>query len=71
MLWAALLLPPPDDTPTSSDDPLLGLGTWAMQFSPRVAVVDEAVVMEVEASVRLFKGKRALRDRVVTESKAR
>jgi protein ImuB len=69
MLWAALLLPPVDDTPTSSDDQLLGLGTWAMQFSPRVAVVDEAVVMEVEASVRLFRGKRALRDRVVTESK--
>jgi protein ImuB len=69
MLWAALLLPPPDGTQTSSEDALLGLGTWAMQFTPRVAVLDEAIVLEVEASVRLFKGKRALRDRVVTESK--
>lgn len=69
MLWAALLLLPPDGTPTSSDQALRGLAIWAMQFSPRVAVVDEAVVVEVEASVRLFRGKRALRDRVVTESK--
>ncbi|PWQ83224.1 DNA polymerase, partial [Stenotrophomonas maltophilia] len=29
---------------------------------------DEAVVMEVEASTRLFGGKRALRDRVVEEA---
>jgi protein ImuB len=68
MLWAALVLPlGPGSTPPSSDA-LQGLGTWALQFTPRVAVVDEAVVMEVEASTRLFRGKRALRDRVVQES---
>ena len=70
MLWAALLLSPrPDDTPPSNDDALRGLATWALQFSPRVAVAADAVVMEVEASVRLFGGKRALRDRVVEQSK--
>lgn len=69
MLWAALLLPlGPDNTPPSSDA-LLGLATWALQFTPRVATVCEAVVMEVESSTRLFGGKRALRDRVVQESK--
>jgi len=69
MLWAALLLPPrPDGTPPFNDA-LHGLAIWALQFAPRVAVVQEAVVMEVEASVRLFRGKRALRDRVFTESK--
>ena len=50
MLWVALLLPnepPPDDA-------LRGLATWALQFTPRVATLDEAVVMEVEASTRLF-----------------
>lgn len=37
---------------------------WALQFTPRVAFADGAVLMEVAASVRLFGGKRALRDRV-------
>jgi len=70
MLWVALLLSPrPDDTPPSNDDALRGLATWALQFTPRVAVAADAVVMEVEASVRLFGGKRALRDRVVEQSK--
>jgi protein ImuB len=70
MLWAALLLsPPPDDTPPSNDDALRGLAIWALQFTPRVAVCVDAVILEVEASVRLFGGKRALRDRVVHESK--
>jgi protein ImuB len=69
MLWAALLLPPrPDATPPFSDDALRGLATWALQFTPRVAIVAGAVVLEVEASVRLFRGKRALRDRIVVES---
>ena len=67
MLWAALLLPlGPDATPPPNDT-LHGIATWALQFSPRVAVSDEAVLIEVEASVRLFGGKRALRDRVVQE----
>lgn len=70
MLWAALLVSPsPDDTPPSNDDALRVLATWALQFTPRVAVSAGAVVMEVEASVRLFGGKRALRDRVVEESR--
>jgi len=69
VLWAALLLPPrPDATPPFNDDALRGLATWALQFTPRVAIVAEAVVLEVEASVRLFRGKRALRDRIVQES---
>ncbi len=62
MLWAALLLsadgsPPPPDAQR-------GLATWALQFSPQVASVDEAIVMEVQASLRLFGGADALRERV-------
>jgi protein ImuB len=68
MLWAALLLPLGPDTKPPPNDQLHGLATWALQFTPRVASVDEAVVMEVGASVRLFGGRRALRDRVVQES---
>jgi len=67
MLWAALLLPTGPDATPPSDDALRGLAIWALQFTPRVAVSGEAVLMEVEASARLFGGKRALRDRVVQE----
>lgn len=67
MLWAALLLPPgPEGTPPS-DETLRGVATWALQFTPRVASSEEAVLLEVEASTRLFGGKRALRDRIVQE----
>lgn len=68
MLWAALLLPPGPNNAPPSPDALRGLATWALQFTPRVAVLHEAVVLEVEASTRLFGGRRALRDRVVHES---
>jgi len=67
MLWAALVLPLGPDATLPSNDTLRGIATWALQFTPRVAVSEEAVLMEVEASVRLFGGKRALRDRVVLE----
>lgn len=67
MLWAALRAsldltsPPPTDVQRRLSD-------WALQFTPRVALLEEAVVMEVEASTRLFGGRRALRDRVLAES---
>lgn len=41
---------------------------WALQFSPRVALAEAAVVMEVQASLRLFGGWRALRERVQAEA---
>jgi protein ImuB len=67
MLWAALLLPlRPDGTPPP-DEALRGVATWALQFTPKVAISEEAVLMEVEACTRLFGNKRALRDRVVLE----
>ena len=44
------------------------MAIWALQFTPRVTVSEDAVLMEVESSTRLFKGKRALRDRVVAEA---
>lgn len=69
MLWTALRLPPGADASPPSPDALRGVAIWALQFTPRVAVLDEAVVAEVEASVRLFGGKRALRDRILSESK--
>lgn len=69
MLWAALLLSPGSDGLPPPTDALHGLATWALQFTPRVALVDEAVVMDVETSTRLFGGERALRDRVLQEAR--
>ncbi|WP_276809802.1 Y-family DNA polymerase [Castellaniella defragrans] len=69
MLWAALSLPcAPDGTPPSSEA-LHGLATWALQFTPRVALADEAVVLEAEASTRLFGGRRALHERIDAEGR--
>lgn len=68
MLWAALLSSLSSDSCPPSDDQLRGLATWALQFTPRVATADEAVVMDVDGSTRLFGGRRALRDRVLQES---
>ena len=72
MLWAALL---PDNLPSDESrrtDAVSGLATWCLQFTPRVAVVEPSsesptVVMEVEASIRLFGGKRKLVERVRDE----
>jgi protein ImuB len=73
MLWAALL---PDNLPCDESrrtEATSGLATWCLQFTPRVAVIEAlsaspAVVMEVEASARLFGGKRRLVERLREES---
>jgi protein ImuB len=73
MLWAALLpnhLPCDESRRTEATS---GLATWCLQFTPRVAVIEAlsaspAVVMEVEASARLFGGKRRLVERIREES---
>lgn len=48
----------------------LHLGWWALQFTPRVALLEDAVVLEVQASERLFGGARVLRERIVDEARA-
>lgn len=40
------------------------LSWWALQFSPRVCELEQAVLLEVQASVRLFGGSRALLNRI-------
>ena len=68
MLWSALLLPCPDAAATPIDAARQALAVWALQFTPRVAIADEAVLMEVAGSLRLFGGRRALTERVWAES---
>ena len=63
MLWAALLSPClPNVSLPQREDRLREVATWALQFAPRVAIVEDAVLLEVQASLRLFGGWPALRN---------
>lgn len=58
MHWVALL-PVLQPSSASPIDPH-SLGIWSLQFTPRVTLVEDLVLAEVEASVRLFGGIEAL-----------
>jgi len=45
------------------------LGWWCLQFTPRVAILDDGVIAELEASHRLFGGKACLVQRIENESR--
>jgi protein ImuB len=59
MYWIALQPSPDEDA--------LAWAYRALQFTPRVACVDEAVVLEAGASERLFGGRRRLARRLLKE----
>lgn len=63
MRWLALCC-----TPDAPQGDLGALGWLALSFTPRVARLEEAVVAEVSASLRLFRGARALRERLQAEA---
>ncbi|HEX2011036.1 MAG TPA: DNA polymerase Y family protein [Roseateles sp.] len=72
--WLALLgsASAPDGSPgdaAAREASLRALGWWALQFSPRVARLEEAVVLEVAASLRLFGGARRLHRRLWREAR--
>ena len=52
--WAALLTDADCDSSLRIDP--VGVSVWALQFTPRVAKTDQAVLLEVEQSLRLFGG---------------
>lgn len=58
----------PDDMPLVLD--ATHLAWWALQFTPRVACLEDAVVLEVHASERLFGGAMMLGQRIVHEAQA-
>ena len=59
MLWVALqALPEP--APAELADGCTALGWWALQFTPKVARVDDALLLELSASERLWGGRSAL-----------
>lgn len=54
---------PPPDVGHAAPSPILSpeaLGWWALQFTPRVAWLDEALVLEVSACERLWGGRQQL-----------
>jgi protein ImuB len=59
MYWIALL--------PSHEDECCAWGWRALQFTPRVAQVDEALLLEVSASLRLWGGRKRLLRRLVHE----
>jgi protein ImuB len=63
MCWLALCCTP--DAPDGDRDALAWL---ALSFTPRVARLEEAVVAEVSASLKLFRGARALRQRLQAQA---
>ncbi|WP_077038037.1 DNA polymerase Y family protein [Pelomonas sp. KK5] len=67
MHWLALLLtspPPTDEDGERTAARQQALAWWALQFSPRVARLEESVVLEVQASLKLFGGAAALHRRI-------
>ena len=64
-MWWIALLPSPA---TPSPEAVLPLAWWALQWTPRVCLLDEAVLLEVAMSERLFGGRRALLQRLRTQA---
>ncbi|MBS0316605.1 MAG: DNA polymerase Y family protein, partial [Proteobacteria bacterium] len=65
MHWIALL---PQHEPDRPGDPL-ALGWRALEFTPRVALVDEAVLLEVSSTERLWGGRDRLLARIFEQNR--
>ncbi len=73
MLWIALRPHAPSDASSRAHEPpppppeQQALAWWGLRFSPRVCVLEEAVLLEAGASLRLFGGQRVLLQRLRDE----
>jgi len=69
MHWIALQ-PQLEAAPTATlTDPLVALGWWALQFTPKVAQLQGALLLEVSGSTRLWGGQAALMRHIYTSNK--
>ncbi|MDE2593418.1 MAG: DNA polymerase Y family protein [Burkholderiales bacterium] len=70
--WIALIPGTKAPLPCTEPAPLdaRSLGWWCLQFTPRVALLNEAVVAELQASHRLFGGAAKLVQRMQTQAMA-
>lgn len=80
MHWMALQALPEPSRPTDDNvpgagvapalvDALSALGWWALQFTPKVARLDDALLLELSASERLWGGRAPLLRRIVESDK--
>lgn len=73
MLWIALRPHAPPDASSRAHEPpptppeQQALAWWGLLFSPRVCMLEEAVLLEAGASLRLFGGQRVLLQRLRDE----
>ncbi len=68
MLWVALQALP-DSSPPELVDGCTALGWWALQFTPKVARVDDVLLLELSGSERLWGGRAALLRHIHTADK--
>ncbi len=71
MLWVALLAcawPEPSGAAEAAAATAHALAVWGLQFTPRVVLLERAVLLELERSLRLFGGQEALRRRIEKHS---
>ena len=66
-MWWIALLPTPA---TPSPEAVLPLAWWALQWTPRVCLLDQCVLLEVSMSERLFGGRQALLQRLRAQAGA-
>lgn len=68
--WIALIpgLSPPSPSTEAAPLDAQSLAWWSLQFTPRVALLDEGVVAELQASHRLFGGPATLVQRITSEA---
>lgn len=60
----------PADAGRGHPAPQQQLAWWALQFTPRVCLLEEAVLLELSSCLRLFGGLRALHERILREGRA-
>ncbi|WP_028601030.1 Y-family DNA polymerase [Ottowia thiooxydans] len=71
MHWIALQWPLEEAAGGDAALPMReALGWWALEFTPRVVWLDEALLLEVSASVRLWGGRQAMLDRMLESNPA-
>lgn len=70
MHWIALRALPEKERPDALHDALAALGWWALQFTPKVALLSDALLLEVSASERLWGGRKPLLHRIVESSQS-
>lgn len=70
MHWIALRPLPEKTRPADMPNALVALGWWALRFTPKVARLEDAVLLEVSASARLWGGQIAMLRQILATNEA-